>query len=221
MHKATSFEGGPEAGSILWHPFCLLHHLPNARSVKARCFYYIDIDDPDNPNGLTYQHFRNFERPQLTSLDLKLALDSSLSYAYFKMFFVSFPNLISLTLTINVEVTNFDENNFVCLLLDNQSKFANLRRLKLRFNKEAPKGMTSKSALAILQNSNLEEFCNLAYYSFTDQDLEELKVLAVERNLKIIPSFQHATGMLTICEQGSHNWCYLEPGEFSRSFDDL
>ncbi len=222
MQKATSFDCGQESGSILLHPFCLLHRLPNARAVKARCFDYFNLDDPDDPNGLTYQHFRNFIRPQLTSLDLKLALDSSLSYAYFKMFFVSFPNLISLTLTINVEVTNFDENDFVRLLFNSQSKFANLKRLKLRFNKEAPKGMTSKSALAILRNSNLVEFCNLAYYSFTDQDLEELKVLAVERNLKIVPSFHHATGgMLTICEQGSHNWCCLEPDMDSRSFDDL
>jgi hypothetical protein len=137
-------------------------------------------------------------------------MNSPLSYAYFKKFFVSFPNLVSLILTINVKVTNFDEKDFVRFLFDNQSKFANLRRLRIRFDKEAPIGMTSKSVLAILRNSNLEEFCNLAYFSFTEQDLEELKGLVVDRNLKIIPAFE-TDGVWINCDRGSHNCFCLGP----------
>ena len=206
MRKATKFDNG----LVSWHPFLLLHRLPNAKIVKARCEDFYNIIYP------------TFEMPQLNCLELKLTCKGCLRYSDFKMFFVGFPNLISLTLTINVALTDFDEQDFVRFLSDNKSKFANLRRLRFRFYKKAPKGMTSKSVLAILRNSNLEEFYNFAYFSFTEQDLEELKGLVIKRNLKIIPAFVSEDGFVWInCNRGSHNWFCLEPNEYSRSFDDL
>jgi hypothetical protein len=87
--------------------------------------------------------------------------------------------------------------------------------------------MTSKSVLAILRNSNLREFCNFSYFSFSDQDLDQLKALAFERGLNFVTANKTSycgdqCGPVWIkCDRGNHNWFCLEPNVSSRSFDQL
>jgi hypothetical protein len=114
LRKATKFDGVVDR-----HPFILLAHLPNAKVVKADCF------------EIRHYTFSGFLIPQLISLELKFVyLWSYLDYDDFKTFFVAFPNLLSLTLTINVPLVDFDEKDFVRFLADNKAKFAKLRRLR-------------------------------------------------------------------------------------------
>jgi hypothetical protein len=102
-------------------------------------------------------------------------------------------------------VTNFNERDFIKFLEDNKLRFDKLKRFQLGYKVN---DMSAKSVVAILRNSNIVDFKDFFEFQFAGQDLEDLKALAVERGLKIIPLFSHLvdrgrSGWLT-CDQGNH-----------------
>jgi hypothetical protein len=90
----------------------------------------------------------------------------------------------------------FIEQNFINFLQENRPRFSNLRILTLCF-KKAPATMTARSVIAIVRNFNLDEFNWLTEVpTFTTQEQEELKSVALQKNQMISPIFTFPRGGL-------------------------
>jgi hypothetical protein len=201
LGKVTKFDG-----RIALDPVVFLSHLTSAKSVRLFC-----------PPYAGWFGWGPFENPNLTFLDV-YAPSIPMSFEKFKLFFTAFPNLVTLNLTIP-KLTNFNEIEFITFLEDNKSKFAKLKKFKLDFGFNRPRphnncvvGMSAKSILAILRNSNIVDFEDFLDLPFAGQDLEDLKSLSAEKGLKITPLYRdeedqsiayHTTKWYT-CEQGKH-----------------
>ncbi len=102
---------------------------------------------------------------------------------------------------------DFIEQNFINFLQENRPRFSNLRILTLCL-KKAPATMTARSVIAIVRNFNLDEFNWLTEIpTFTAQEQEELKSVALLKNQRISPIFTfppHETSIRFECVNGKH-----------------
>jgi hypothetical protein len=190
-------------------PFFFLSQLTSAKSVRLFC-----------PPYAGWFGWGPFENPDLTFLDV-YAPGNPISFEKFKLFFTAFPNLVTLNLAIT-ELTNFNEIEFITFLEDNKSKFANLKKFKLNFSPlmrfnfvpfvNRVVGMSAKSIVAILRNSNIVDFQNFLDLPFIGKDLEDLKAVVAKKGLKITPLYkdeedEEYTKWYT-CDQGKHTFIF-------------
>jgi hypothetical protein len=102
---------------------------------------------------------------------------------------------------------DFIEQNFINFLQENRPRFSNLRILTL-WLKKAPATMTARSVIAIVRNFNLDEFNWLTEIpTFTTQEQEELKRVALQKNQRISPIFTfppQGTSIRFECVNGKH-----------------
>ena len=139
------------------------------------------------PFDLTLKYDLSFQFTELKFVEITWFRD--FSFEAFKLFFTSFPKLKDLILTLE-SMTGFDHDSFVKCLEENKPAYAQLKTLKLKLN-FWPSSLTGESVCVLLKNSNLKELKELMEIRFSETELEVLKQIAEERDLKLTACYHY------------------------------